>query len=205
MLSCPISSRFSDDAVKLLFSSSIFNPASFPGEKEALTDYGNNELQVLVYFYGKEATAEFGEVTVTSPPLVDGEKVFTEWRLFKRAFALELKSFMEKKALREKGKNCKLPTLEELKGEMEGSGTYSEIFPEIFKLLEILLALPVGTATVERSLSEMKLVKTRLRNRLSDSNLSRLMRFAIEGPELSSVDFNEILDVYLEQNRRILL
>ena len=69
----------------------------------------------------------------------------------------------------------------------------------------MLLALPVGTATVERSFSEMKLVKTRLRNRLSDSNLSRLMRIAIEGPELSSVDFNEILDVYMEQNRRILL
>ena len=69
----------------------------------------------------------------------------------------------------------------------------------------MLLALPVGTATVERLFSEMKLVKTRLRNRLSDSNLSRLMRIAIEGPELSSVDFNEILDVYMEHNRRILL
>ena len=67
---------------------------------------------------------------------------------------------------------------------MEGSGTYSEIFPEIFKLLNILLALPVETATVERSFGEMKLVKTRFRNRLSDSNLSRLMRIAIEGPEL---------------------
>ena len=85
-----INSRFSDQAVKLLFSSSIFNPASFPGEKEALTDYGNKEFQVLVDFYGKEATAEFGEVTVTSPPLMDGEEVFAEWRVFKRAFALEL-------------------------------------------------------------------------------------------------------------------
>ena len=70
---------------------------------------------------------------------------------------------------------------------------------------DILLALSIGTATVERSFSEMKLVKTRLRNRLSDSNLSRLMRIAIEGPELSSIDFNEILDVYRENNRRILL
>ena len=56
---------------------------------------------------------------------------------------------MEKKVLREKGNNCKAPTLEDFKGEMEGSGTYSEIFPEIFKLLDILLALPVGTATVK--------------------------------------------------------
>ena len=125
-----INSLFSDQAVKLLFSSSIFNPSSFPGEKEALSDYCNKKLRDLLDFYGKEATVEFGEITVTSPPLVDGEEVLAEWRLFKRAFALELKSFLEKKVLREKGKNCKPPTLEKSMGEMEGSGTYSEIFPE---------------------------------------------------------------------------
>ena len=40
------------------------------------------------------------------------------------------------------------------------------------------------TATVERSFSQMKQIKTRLRSRLSDLNLPRLMRIAIEGPEL---------------------
>ena len=155
--------------------------------------------------YEKDATAEFGGTTVSSPPLVDGEEVLAEWRVFKLAFAMELKSFMEKKALKEKGKDCKPPTLQELKGEMEVSGAYSDMFPEIFKLLNILLALPVGTATIERSFSQMKLVKTRFRNRISDSNLSRLMLIAIEGPEFSSVDFNDILDVYKEQNHRILL
>ena len=44
------------------------------------------------------------------------------------------------------------------------------------------------TATVERSFSQMKFVKTRLRNRLSDINLARLMRIVIEGPELTSVN-----------------
>ena len=43
------------------------------------------------------------------------------------------------------------------------------------------------TATVERSFSQMKFVKTRLRNRLSDINLARLMHIVIEGPELTSV------------------
>ena len=44
------------------------------------------------------------------------------------------------------------------------------------------------TATVERSFSQMKIVKTtRLRNRLSD-NLARLMHIVIEGPELTSVN-----------------
>ncbi len=51
--------------------------------------------------------------------------------------------------------------------------------------------------------SHMKMIKTRLRNRLSDENLTHLMRIAIEGPDLSEVNFNEILDIFKEKNRRI--
>ena len=38
-------------------------------------------------------------------------------------------------------------------------GTYLEVFPEILKLVNILLALPVRTATVDITFSEIKLVK----------------------------------------------
>ncbi len=62
-------------------------------------------------------------------------------------------------------------------------------FPEVYNLAKILLALPVGTATVERSFSHMKMIKTRLRNRLSDENLTHLKRIAIECPDLSEVKF----------------
>ena len=55
----------------------------------------------------------------------------------------------------------------------------------------------------KRSFSQMKMNKTRLRNRLSDCNVSRLMKIAMEGPELSSVPFDEILAVFKETNRRI--
>ena len=41
---------------------------------------------------------------------------------------------------------------------------------------------------MERSFSQMKIVKTRLRNRLSYINLARHMRIVIEGPELTSVN-----------------
>ena len=62
------------------------------------------------------------------------------------------------------------------------------------------------TATVERPFSQMKFVKTRLRNRLSDINLARLMRIVIEGPELTSVNLMKFwMYVYKEQNRRIAL
>ena len=57
-----------------------------------------------------------------------------------------------------------------------------------------MLGLPVRTTTVERSFSQMKLIKSRLGSRISDINLARLMHIAIEGPDSNSVDFNEILD-----------
>ncbi len=57
------------------------------------------------------------------------------------------------------------------------TGAYSGIFPETFKLLNIILVIPVGTASVERSFSAMKLIKTRLCSGITDGNLGRLMRF----------------------------
>lgn len=65
--------------------------------------------------------------------------------------------------------------------------------------------MPIETATVERSFNQMKMVKTRLRNRLSDCNLARLMEIAVKGPALNDVPFEEILTVFMEKNRRILL
>ena len=91
-----INDRFSDGAVKLLVSSSIFNPSLFPTDEMALPDYGNKELQVLLDFYGKEATVDFDGVSHTSPPLVDGEEVLAEWRVFKRALVKEKRQLWRK-------------------------------------------------------------------------------------------------------------
>ena len=87
--------------------------------------------------------------------------------------------------------------------ELESCVGYADIFPEIIKLLNILLVLPVRTASVKHTFSLMKLVKTRLRSRINDRNLARLMHIATEGPELVRVDFNEILDIFKAQNHRI--
>ena len=89
-----INAPFSNAVVKLLVSSSVFHP-----EETALADYDKKELQVLVDFCGKEATEEFEGTTYTSPPLVSGEDVIAEWRVFKRSFAKETKAFLEKSPL----------------------------------------------------------------------------------------------------------
>ena len=41
--------------------------------------------------------------------------------------------------------------------------------------------------------------------RLNDNTIPKLMRIAIEGPELSIVDFTEILAVFEEKKHRIKL
>ena len=73
-----ISGHFTDGAVELIVSSPIFNPASIPTEDSAPLDYGNQQLQIQVNFYGKEAIVECDVETYTSLPLVDGEEIFVE-------------------------------------------------------------------------------------------------------------------------------
>ena len=194
-----IHNRFSGEAVNLLVSSSVFNPASLPSEETALPNYGKKEVEVLAQFYGSEVTVVYDGVTFSSPPLINKDEILVEWRLFKRAL------IQESRLVREEKKTAKAPNLQDVKVRMEASGAYTGIFPEMFKLLNIILALPVGTASVERSFSHMKQIKTRLRNRLNDANLTHLMRIAVEGPELSSVNFNEVLEVFKEKNRRMQL
>ena len=40
-----------------------------------------------------------------------------------------------------------------------------------------------------------KFIKTRIRNNITDENLDQLMRIAIEGAELSAVNFDEVLEI----------
>ena len=62
----------------------------------------------------------------------------------------------------------------------------------IFKMMNIFLALPIGTASMELSFSHLKMIKTRLHSRLSDCSVVQLMRISIEGPEIYAVESEEI-------------
>ena len=71
--------------------------------------------------------------------------------------------------------------------------SYACIFPETFKMMNTFLALPIGTASVKRSFGHLKVIKTRLRIRLSDCSVAQIMRISIEGSEINTVEFEEIL------------
>ena len=70
-------------------------------------------------------------------------------------------------------------------------------------LLNIVTVLPVGSTTVERSFSRMKIIKTRLRNRMGDDTLESLMLIAMEGPDMLTDSLrNTIIDKFKKTKRR---
>ena len=83
-----IRKRFSDKAIQILSAMSVFHPASLP-EKDSVSTYGNNEIACLANFYGKPAEVEFQGTTYSSPTLLNGEDLLSEWKLFKRAMLQE--------------------------------------------------------------------------------------------------------------------
>ena len=167
---------------------SIFSPSLLPADA-SLPSYGSQQIKILAEFYGKEAEVEYAWMTYTSPPLLDGDELLSEWKIFRRALLVKKKAIMERK------EESVSPSMQEILDEMNKSNTYGGIFPETWKLLNITMALPVDTATVERSFSQMKLIKTRLRSHLSDSNLEHLMKISIEGPPLCAI-FNIFIDTF---------
>ena len=78
-------------------------------------------------------------------------------------------------------------------------------FPNINTLLSMDMVLPVSTATVERSFSDVKQIKDRLHNRLLPALLFKLMTIAIKGPPLSEVDFDAVRALWkVMELRRVL-
>ena len=142
-----IERRFSGKTVQLLTASSIFSPL-FPS-KEELKGYGDDEIKVLSSFYGCIASVEFEGIKYTSPPVLNADELISEWKVYCRAM-LQEKGTM----LAAKGDSKSLPTMQELSARMMSCEAHSDIFPEMFKLIQIILCLPVGTATVERSLAK---------------------------------------------------
>ena len=96
---------------------------------------------------------------------------------------------------------------EDIKEQLKESSTNSMIqtmFPNLSILANVCLIIPVGTASVERSFSHMKMVKSCPRNRLGETNLSYLMKLALESPEaLSDEELEQIVTVWTRKPRRI--
>ena len=119
-----------------------YNPALLPDDETLLRAYGNSKLSTLASLYEEKAEVTFEEVTYSSLAITNKEELLGEWQIFKRAFFF----FFAREDY--DGKNTSPPSLQDIKDTMETS--YACIFPETFKMVNIFLALPIGTAAVKR-------------------------------------------------------
>ncbi|KAH7677424.1 Ribonuclease H-like protein [Dioscorea alata] len=80
------------------------------------------------------------------------------------------------------------------------------IFALIYRLIDLVLVLPVATANVERVFSAMNIVKTNLRNKMGDKWMNNSIIVYIEKEVFATIDNEAILQCFKKiQTRRIQL
>ena len=85
-----------------------------------------------------------------------------------------------------------LNTISELAKLMVGTNKHLG-FPLVYRLLKLVLVLPVATASVERCFSAIKTVKTILRNRIGDGFLNDCIVCFVEQEFLAAISINDVI------------
>jgi hypothetical protein len=75
-------------------------------------------------------------------------------------------------------------------------------YPLVYRLLKLVLVLPVATATVERVFSGMKKVKTCLRNSIGDQYMSNSLICYVEKEKMLKVTNADVVDRFKKMKNR---
>jgi hypothetical protein len=67
---------------------------------------------------------------------------------------------------------------------------------------QLLITLPVSTASVESAFSSMKIIKTRLRNKMEDDYLSNSLLVNIEGEILETYSYEDVIEDFRRKKNR---
>jgi hypothetical protein len=97
-----------------------------------------------------------------------------------------------------------LNTISEL-AKMMVATNKDEYFSLVYRLLKLVLILPIATSSVKRCFSTMKIVKTILRNRIGDEFMNDCIICFVEQAFLAAIPIEEVIDRFdkmADQNRR---
>ena len=159
----------------VLSSFQIFDPLRVPRDTEERADYGIASLRVLI---GKFESQIGNQDTVLN------------------AYQL-LKDYMIGAPFhhcKDAGDVCRL---------ISKDSFYTKFPPELQKLANIALTIPLSMAWPERGFSTLSRVKTKQRNRLLDSTLSATINSSMNGPPaLSEADALTIAEAWLIKKKR---
>ena len=127
---------------------SIFDPKKTPNYLENCT-YGEDQVKIFLEHNRSELPAEtvVGDEFLMPAVITSSSDLPTEWKTFRRYITNQPREDI-KEQLKELSTNSMMQTM----------------FPNLSILANVCLTIPIGTASVERSFSHMKMVKSRLRN-----------------------------------------
>lgn len=114
---------------------------------------------------------------------------------------LELATFRNNRLLCDNLNNIKT-IAEFLQYLIISNSTVCKSFPNITKALILYMTLPVSNASAERSFSKLKLIKTFLRNRMTQERLDHLSILAIENDEAANIDTKESPNTFAQMQAR---
>jgi hypothetical protein len=69
-------------------------------------------------------------------------------------------------------------------------------YPTVYRLITLVLTLPISTASAERSFSVLKLVKSVLRNKIGDEWLNSLLMITIERDVCETITDEQVIKTY---------
>lgn len=177
-----IERRFPD--VPLLVAFNIFKPCDMPDDKEDTTfqTYGDDSIEIIHQHFANSDTS-LGELKA-------------EWNLLK--FHIHQKKTQIPVDIN--------PLEWCLKQIMKNKYEYSYMCPNLTRIVELILTLPVSNAWPERGASKVKIIKTDLRNRLKNDMLNGLLHMAVNGPELCSKKCDQLVmssvEVWMNEKKR---
>jgi hypothetical protein len=80
-----------------------------------------------------------------------------------------------------------------------------DVFPNLFKLIQVELTIPISSATCERSFSSMRRIKNWLRTSMEQAKFTDLSIINIEREPSNTIDKNKIINNFALSQRRICL
>ena len=175
------------ESTDFISSMSVFDPRHLPNDEDKLSKYGIEKIKTLTDFYGCVQEVHFDGNKGVSKPDIDPKDTESEWKLFRRLIFVQHQD----------------SSLQQVLSALLSSADIAAAFPNLAELAAVLIVLPVTTATVERTFSSMKLIKTRLRSRMGESTLEHAMRICIEGPDqLPNRTLEAVIDHYKHSKKR---
>ncbi|XP_065831995.1 zinc finger protein 862-like [Oscarella lobularis] len=180
-----INRRFAESNILAAFS--IFNASLLPYTQRPSP---NEEERRLSMQYGNNNVSVLAEQFLPSGAIEGVDECLQEW--------FTLKAYMRKNWVSSDSSMSQKEVIEKLCKDF----TLIQIFPNLSQLARICRTLPIHTADVERSFSQLKLVKTRIRNRLKEDTLDALLRIAVEGPDVDQYPFHSAVLLWAKKKKR---